>query len=66
MFPRNSGKKVYIKMRVRVTIEVDLETGEYTLQYGSFSTSGEKSVDAKELTGALEKVIAAWKLKFVN
>ena len=52
-------------MKIRVTIEIDLETGQYSLEYGNLSNSGKK-IDAKELINALEKVVAGWKLKFVN
>ncbi len=51
-------------MKVRVTIEVDMETGEYDLQYGRLS--GPERIDAQELVEALEKVVTSWKLKFVD
>jgi hypothetical protein len=52
-------------MRAKIIIEVDVDTGEYSLEFGNLSNPG-KGIDQQELAEALEKIVAAWKLKFVD
>jgi len=48
-------------MKATVTIEIDMKTGEYSLEFGS--DTGE-SIDQKELAAVLDKVVKSWNKKF--
>jgi len=53
-------------MKVKTIIEIDMETGDYDIQFGISEGDKKKKIDQKEMTKLLRKVIDAWNLKFVN
>jgi len=51
-------------MKVKVNIDVDLETGEYDLQVFTFNEKNK--VDQRKLAIILQRIVKKWSEKFQN
>lgn len=51
-------------MKVRITIDVDMDTGGYELKLSTKKKGGK--IDQQYLVTVIQKILDNWKLKFVN
>jgi hypothetical protein len=52
-------------MKVRVNVELDLDSGEYDLQVFSLEKD-KKKIDQQKLASMLQKVVKSWNQRFTN